>query len=100
MTEVPQQEDARSTGLIVGLLILIMVVIGGVGTTLYARGHRWLPALASVHGGEVDRLFYSTLIITGAVFVLVHVLLALFVWRYAAYGDRRRCTGTTTASSN
>jgi cytochrome c oxidase subunit 2 len=89
MPEVPQQQDARRTGLFVGLLILIMVVIGGVGTTLYARGHWWLPALASQHGGEIDRLFYSTLIITGAVFVLVHLLLALFVWKYAAYGDRK-----------
>lgn len=89
MPEAPQQHDARSTGLIVGLLILIMVVVGGVGTTLYSRSHWWLPPVASVHGRDVDRLFYSTLMITGAVFVLVHVLLALFVWKFAAHGDRK-----------
>ncbi len=89
MPDAPQPQDTRSTGLIVGLLILIMVVVGGVGTTLYARGHWWLPSVASVHGLDVDRLFYSTLIITGAVFVLVHVLLALFVWKFAAHGDRK-----------
>ncbi len=89
MPDAPQQQDARRTGLLLGLLIVAMVVIGGVGTTLYARGHWWLPPLASVFGGEIDRLFYTTLIITGVVFVLVHVLLALFVWRYAASGDRK-----------
>ncbi len=71
------------------LLILVMVVIGGVATTFYAKGRWWLPTLASMQGGEIDRLFYSTLIITGVVFVFVHVLLAVFVWRYAASGDRK-----------
>jgi cytochrome c oxidase subunit 2 len=89
MAEAPQPIDARRTGLLLGLLILVMIVIGGVGTTLYARGRWWLPPLASVHGREIDRLFYSTLLITGAVFVLVHVLMALFVWRFAAHGTQR-----------
>jgi cytochrome c oxidase subunit 2 len=89
MARVPENIDARRTGLLLGLLILGMVVVGGVGFTLYARGRWWLPPLASAHGAQIDRLFYSTLIITGVVFVLVHVLLALFVWRYAAHGDRR-----------
>lgn len=89
MTKAPQRVDARRTGLLLGLVILGMVVVGGVGLTLFARGRWWLPPLASVHGGMIDRLFYSTLIITGIVFVLVHVLLALFVWRFAAHGDRK-----------
>ena len=89
MAETPHPVDARRTGLILGLVILVMIVIGGVGTTLYARSHWWLPPIASVHGREIDRLFYSTLFITGAVFVGVHVLLALFVWRFAAHGTRR-----------
>ena len=89
MAHAPQTTDARRTGLVFGLMIFLLVVLGGVGSTLYARGHWWLPPLASLHGAQIDRLFYSTLIVTGAVFVLVHVLLALFVWRYAAHGDRR-----------
>ncbi|MDR7544566.1 MAG: cytochrome c oxidase subunit II [Armatimonadota bacterium] len=89
MANVAGTVDGRRTGLWLGLLILGMVVIGGVGVTLYARGRWWLPPLASAEGAQIDRLFYSTLAITGAVFVLVHVLLALFVWRYAAGGDRK-----------
>jgi cytochrome c oxidase subunit 2 len=88
MGQAPEHVDARRTGLFLGLLILGMIVVGGVGLTLYARGRWWLPPLASAHGAHVDQLFYSTLIITGAVFALVHVLLALFVWRYAAHGGR------------
>jgi cytochrome c oxidase subunit 2 len=89
MANTPQTGDARRTGLLLGLLIFGMVVVGGVGLALYARGRWWLPPLASAEGAQVDRLFYTTLIITGAVFVLVHVLLAAFVWRFAAHGDRK-----------
>jgi hypothetical protein len=80
MTNGPQQPDARPAGRIVGLLILVLVVIGGAGATLYATGPWWLPQVASLHGLEIDRLFLNTLLVTGAVFIFVHVLLALFVW--------------------
>jgi cytochrome c oxidase subunit 2 len=89
MAETSPPGDARRTGLIFAMLVVVMIVIGGVAATLYARGRWWLPPLASVHGGEIDRLFYVTLFVTGAVFVGVHVLLALFVWRFAASGTRR-----------
>jgi cytochrome c oxidase subunit 2 len=89
MAKAPEHVDARRTGLLLGLVIFGMVVIGGVGSTLYARGRWWLPPVATLQGVQIDRLFYSTLIITGMVFVLVHALLALFVWRFAAHGDRK-----------
>lgn len=89
MAKTSKRIDARATGLWFGLLILVMVVVGGAGMTLYARGRWWLPPSASALGPEIDRLFYSTLVITGLVFIAVHVLLAFFVWRYAAHGDRR-----------
>jgi len=81
--------DERRTGGFLALLILLMIVIGGVGMTVMAKTRWWLPPVASAHGGDIDRLFYITLIVTGLVFVLVHVLLALFVWQNAAWGDRR-----------
>jgi cytochrome c oxidase subunit 2 len=61
--------------------ILLMVVVGGVGSFLIARGRWWLPPEASTQAIEIDRLFYTTLVVTGIAFVLVHVLLALFVWQ-------------------
>jgi len=87
----PQGHSAtneRTTGLWLGIIILALT-LGGVASTLAARTRWWLPPLASVHGREIDQMFYVTLGLTGAMFVLVHVLLGLFVWRYAAAGDGR-----------
>lgn len=89
MANGPPRDSARTTGLLLGGLILGMVVLGGVALTIYARGRWWLPPLASAHGEAIDRLFYATLAVTGVVFVGVHVLLALFVMRYAAAGEGR-----------
>ncbi len=80
--------DERRTGLVLAIVIFLLTA-GGVGMALAARSRWWLPPVASVHGVEVDRLFYSTLVITGAVFVLVHVIMAVFVWRFGAYGEGR-----------
>ncbi len=89
MGELRQLADERRTGRQLGALILLMIVVGGVGLTLFARDRWWLPPVASRHGVEIDRLFYTTLIVTGIVFVGVHALLALFVWRYPARGAER-----------
>lgn len=53
--------------------------------------HWWFPASASSFGGDVDRLFYVILYITGAVFVIVEVALLVFLVRY-----RRREGRTAT----
>ena len=78
----------RRTGLLLAIVILSLTLLG-VGMSVAARTRWWLPPVASVHGLETDRLFYITLAITGAVFVLVHVLLGLLVWRYSAHGEGR-----------
>jgi cytochrome c oxidase subunit 2 len=52
-------------------------------------GRWWLPPVASAHGASIDSLFNITLVITGLVFVGVHVFLAWLVWRFAARGTER-----------
>lgn len=89
MAEVPEQHDAPRTGRRLGALILFMVVLGGVAMTVAARSRWWMLPVASAHGVEVDRLIYTTLAVTGIVFVLVHLVLALFVWLYADRGPGR-----------
>jgi len=66
-----------------------MIVFGGVGMTLLARRYWWLLPVASAHGVDVDRLIYTTFVVTGIVFVLVHILIAAFVWRFGARGTER-----------
>jgi hypothetical protein len=50
---------------------------------------RWLPENVSTFGGEIDRLFYLIYYITGAVFLLVTVLLALSLILYRRREGRR-----------
>lgn len=89
MGEFPAPAGERRTGRLLAALIVVLVVIGGTGMTLAARGRWWMLPVASAHGVEVDRLINTTWIVTGLVFILVHVLLAAFVWRYADRGTGR-----------
>ncbi len=49
----------------------------------------WLPENVSTFGGEVDSLFYLIYYITGAVFILVTVLMILFLILYRRREGRR-----------
>ncbi len=51
--------------------------------------HWWFPSNASSVGGQVDRLFYVILYITGAVFVLVEAALLIFLVRYRRRDGRK-----------
>ncbi|MDQ7820069.1 MAG: cytochrome c oxidase subunit II [Armatimonadota bacterium] len=82
-----RSDTDRHTGRWLGWVILLLAV-GGAASFVAARNRWWLLPVASVHGVEVDRLIYTTLIVTGLAFVLVHVILAAFVWRYAERGRR------------
>jgi len=46
-------------------------------------------ASASAHGGQLDGLFNTTLWFTGIVFVITHILLFYFAWKYAARKGQR-----------
>lgn len=50
---------------------------------------RWLPENVSTFGGEIDSLFYLIYYITGAVFILVTVLMVLFLILYRHREGRR-----------
>ncbi len=49
----------------------------------------WLPENVSTFGGEIDSLFYLIYYITGAVFILVTVLMVLFLILYRHREGRR-----------
>src|SRR5512135_1638802 len=53
--------------------------------------HWWFPVEASSYGGDVDRIFYVILYVTGAIFLLVEGGLLVFLVRY------RRRDGRTAA---
>jgi len=76
----------RIEALLLSLSLLALVVIAIV--TLSGR-FWWLPPLASEHGRQIDFLFTTTLVITGAVFILVQLLLAFLVFRYSGSKERK-----------
>lgn len=53
------------------------------------HGRQLLPESASEHGVKTDNLFNITLIITGIVFVLTHILLFWFAYKYKSSGKRK-----------
>lgn len=74
-----------------GLLFFIFL-FGFLGLTLWEmknHGAKILPESASEHGVVIDRLFNTTLIITGTVFVITHILLFFFVYKYRGTGKRK-----------
>lgn len=53
------------------------------------HGRQLLPVAASEHGALTDNLFNITLIITGIVFVLTHIALFLFSYKYKGSTERK-----------
>lgn len=70
----------RRAGVLTSVLVLI-VLVAGVASTLYAAQQWWLPPLISTSAAPIDRLFDRQMIAMGVVFVLTQGLLAWFVWR-------------------
>lgn len=82
----PRGKTGRIDAVLLALLIIALVV-----TAVITVGGRfwWLPPLASEHGKAIDTLFITTLAITGTVFVLVQLMLAFLVVRFAGSEKRR-----------
>jgi cytochrome c oxidase subunit 2 len=81
-----QYEVNRSQG---GYMILFLVVflIGCIVSAVYFKNYMlgYGPHLpASEHGSILDKMFNVTLFFTGIVFVITHILLFYFSWKYSA----------------
>lgn len=70
--------------MIYGVFFLIMCAF-----SLYYMEFASLPESASNWGVEIDRLFVVTCWITGIVFVLTHIALFYFVWKYRGEKDKK-----------
>ena len=74
-----------------GFLMIVLLVLGLIGVywcnELY-KG-KILGESASVHGEEIDKMMYITLVITGIVFVITQVLLFWFAYKYQ-YSEKRK----------
>ena len=67
-----------------GVLFAITLVVGLYGAywSYTVQGAQILPEAASEHGEKIDSMFNITLIITTIVFVITHILLFFFAYKY------------------
>ncbi len=83
--EVEQEANNRSAYAM--LLFLVAFMVFCIVTALYYRNYMlgYGPhESASEHGGRIDSIFNITLVITGIVFVITHIALFWFAYKYRA----------------
>jgi cytochrome c oxidase subunit 2 len=73
----------------------IVTLITLVSVGLFWARAGWLPVDISAHGPAMDHQIILTLIITGVIFVLAQLGLALFIWKYRERGDGRKAIYST-----
>jgi cytochrome c oxidase subunit 2 len=74
------------SGLVLAALIFILIFAS---LYLFIAKPYWFPALASVHGADIDGLFRVVLVVCGIAFVIVQGMLGFFVARYGNSGNER-----------
>ncbi|MBL4707929.1 MAG: cytochrome c oxidase subunit II [Flavobacteriales bacterium] len=71
--------------------IFLIAYFGFIIWQMFAWGDRMLPVAASEHGVVVDELMNITWIVITPVFIITHILLFYFAWKYA-YDKNRKAT--------
>ncbi|MGY2131715.1 cytochrome c oxidase subunit II [Hymenobacter sp. HD11105] len=72
------------------LMIVFMVVGGAAFAWSFIDSYpKMNPPIASVHGYAMESLFWTTMIILGVAFVLTHLMLFIFSFRYQHKDGRR-----------
>ncbi len=66
------------------LLAFVIWLMPVVAVALGAK--RWLPPLASEHGAGIDRMLHYLLLTVGGLFVVGHLILGYFIWRFGREG--------------
>lgn len=88
--EVEQQTTNRQAKML--MLFLVVFLVLGLGSAYYYKdvmlGYGPLVS-ASAHGGDIDSLFNWTLFFTGIVFVITHILLFWFSYKYRNMPGRK-----------
>jgi cytochrome c oxidase subunit 2 len=86
-----EKKNFEQNNRINGFLMIVFLVLGLIGVywcnELY-RG-KILGESASVHGEQIDKMLYITIIITGIVFVITQILLFWFAFKYQ-YNEKRK----------
>lgn len=86
-----ETQGKRAAGFVeAGFLAFLLLILVAFATWLFVSKPWWFPALASARAAEVDYLFGITLVVTGIAFIVVHVAMAIFVFRFRERGGAGR----------
>lgn len=83
---------ASATGNKTNAILMMVFLIGSIILMVwYSVGEydKYTIPVASVHGVQVDRMFWITMIVTGIVFILTNALLFYFSYRYRYQENRK-----------
>ncbi|MBY0245968.1 MAG: cytochrome c oxidase subunit II [Sphingobacteriaceae bacterium] len=89
---VQDKPKAINWNVVHGVLFMIFMVVGlyGVYWEYTVHGNMTLPEAASIHGAKIDNMFNITLILTTIVFILTHIVLFGFAYKYKNDGSRAK----------
>jgi cytochrome c oxidase subunit 2 len=78
-----RQDIGKSNKVNATLMLLFMVIMGGlfIWSFLDAKDDMMVPN-ASVHGIDIDQMFWTTMMVIGIVFVITHILLFVYSYKY------------------
>ncbi|MDF1672706.1 MAG: cytochrome c oxidase subunit II, partial [Vicingaceae bacterium] len=82
-----KEKDGKTQGLL--LFLFLFLYMGYFAWQIYKWGPRLLPVSASEHGVDYDFLMNLTLLIISVVFVITHIVLFWFSYKYA-YSSKRK----------
>jgi len=71
------------------MLVFVFLFIGWTLYTTWKYSEFILPVAASEHGVGLDNLLYFNFLIIGIVFIVTHLLLFYFTWKYQYREDRK-----------
>ncbi len=90
--EADAQEDLNTRQGLLGMIFLVLFLVISLVTALYYKN--WMlgygpHASASIHGDSIDGMFNITLAFTYIVFVLTHIALFWYAWKYRGRRGRK-----------
>ncbi len=84
-------KDIGMSNRVNAILFLVFMVVGG-GLFFWSFGENYNkmnPPIASVHGHAMERMFWTTMTVIGIAFVLTHLLLFIYPYKYQHKEGRR-----------
>lgn len=86
-----EKERQKKTNIVMAASLVVFFILGcyAIWQCHFSLMDRMLPQSASKQGEAYDMMFKVTLIVTGIVFFITHVLLFWFAFKYKATDDRK-----------